>query len=119
VDFKAIIKTPFRPGEGFAALSGKMAWVWVPCLTFLVVGLLVRVTVATPRQIVFQNDAMKAANAQAQVEMQGSAGGTTKDGTVVSAMRTLRSKVTSSSPRVRAWIRPARRSSGCRTTCSG
>jgi hypothetical protein len=72
VDFKAILTTPFRPRKGFEALSGKMSWVWIPCLVFLLLTLLARVTVETPRQIAFQNAAIKAATEKATAEMQSS-----------------------------------------------
>jgi hypothetical protein len=94
MDLKAIIKTLFRPREGFLALSGKMAWVWVPCLVFLALALMVRVSVATPRQIVFLDAATKAANAQAQAEMQSQMGGATgeKDAVVEGADGTVTSE---------------------------
>jgi hypothetical protein len=60
VDFKAMLTTLFRPRKGFEALSGKMSWVWAPCLVFLLLTLVARVTVETPRQIAFQEAATKA-----------------------------------------------------------
>jgi hypothetical protein len=68
VDFKAMLSTPFRPRKGFESLSGKMAWVWVPCLVFLLLTLVARVTVETPRQIAFQEAAMKAQTEKMQAE---------------------------------------------------
>ncbi|MDO8915268.1 MAG: YIP1 family protein [Coriobacteriia bacterium] len=70
MDFKAVLSTPFRPRKGFESLSGKMAWVWVPCLVFLLLTLVARVTVETPRQIAFQEAAMKAQTEKMQTEME-------------------------------------------------
>jgi hypothetical protein len=71
VDFLTILKTPFRPRKGFEALAGKMAWVWVPCIVFLLVALVARIAVETPRQIEFQDAANQAQAEKFQAEMQG------------------------------------------------
>lgn len=65
-----VLTTPFRPRKGFERLSGKMAWVWVPCLVFLLLALAARVAVETPRQLAFQEAAVKASSEKAQAEMQ-------------------------------------------------
>jgi hypothetical protein len=79
LDFLTVLKTPFRPRKGFESLSGRLNWVWVPCLVFLLLALMARLTVETPRQIAFQAEAAKAQNEKLQAEMQAQ-GGVTIDG---------------------------------------
>jgi hypothetical protein len=83
LDFLTALKTPFRPRKGFEALSGKLTWVWVPCLVFLLIALMARVTVETPRQIAFQEAATKAQGAKVQAEM-AAQGGVTVEGEATS-----------------------------------
>lgn len=70
LDFLTVLTTPFRPRKGFESLRGKMAWVWVPCIVFLLLALAARVAVETPRQLAFQESAAKASAEKAQAEMQ-------------------------------------------------
>jgi hypothetical protein len=70
VDFLTVLTTPFRPRKGFESLSGKMVWVWVPCVVFLLLALAARIAVETPRQIAFQQAAVTAQSAKIQAEME-------------------------------------------------
>jgi hypothetical protein len=82
MDFGSILKTPFRPRQGFEALAGKMNLAWIPCLVFLLLALFARVTVETPRQIAFQQEAIKAQTAKMDAEMRAQGVSTSEVGGV-------------------------------------